>query len=55
MFLCILRERQGAFSGSLREAFRHMIVMALQPSSGSLASLVFVTTHSDLKTKNKQN
>lgn len=39
MSWCIRRDRQGALSGSLREAFRHMTVMVLQPSSGTMASL----------------
>ena len=37
--LCIRKDKHGALSGSLREAFKHIIVMALQASWGTSASL----------------
>ena len=38
IFLCIRRDKHGALSGSLREAFKHIIVMSLQASCGTSAS-----------------
>ena len=38
IFLCIRRDKHGALSGSLREAFKHIMVIALQASCGTSAS-----------------